>query len=188
MNAKSHLLETLLLTIFALGQRLNAAPGYAEGELLVKWKDGPESYAAALGNAQIGSAVIRNLDQIGWQLVALPEHLGIGEAVDLYRNLQGVIAVEPNAALRIETPIQTESTAPLQQLSAQPSIPNDPRSSSQWYLRKIGTPAAWQTTTGSTNIVVALIDTGVDYTHPDLAAPLTTRSPNQNLIIDDLSL
>ena len=91
MNAKSHLLATLLLIIFALCQRLNAAPGYAEGELLVKWQDGPESYAAALGNAQIGSAVIQNLDEIGWQLVALPEHLGIGAAVELYRTLQGVM-------------------------------------------------------------------------------------------------
>src|SRR5262249_16105786 len=48
--------------------------------------------------------------------------------------------------------------------------PNDPKytNGSLWGLDKIQAPAAWNTTTGSTAVVVAVIDTGVDYTHPDL--------------------
>jgi len=45
---------------------------------------------------------------------------------------------------------------------------NDPMLASQYALASAGVPAAWDTTRGSTAVVVADIDTGVDYTHPDL--------------------
>jgi hypothetical protein len=51
-------------------------------------------------------------------------------------------------------------------------IPNDPLFDRQWGLRKIDAPAAWETTVGSPSIVVAVIDTGVDLTHPDLQGRL----------------
>lgn len=50
------------------------------------------------------------------------------------------------------------------------ATPNDPRFNAQWHLKKINAPAAWDLTTGSKDIVVAVLDTGVDYKHPDLAA------------------
>lgn len=48
--------------------------------------------------------------------------------------------------------------------------PNDPMYSQLWGMQKIQAPTAWDKTTGSNSIIVADIDTGVDYTHPDLAA------------------
>jgi hypothetical protein len=48
-------------------------------------------------------------------------------------------------------------------------IPNDPGYASQWHLAKIQAPAAWDHTTGSSSVVLAVIDSGVDATHPDLA-------------------
>lgn len=46
---------------------------------------------------------------------------------------------------------------------------NDPALSEQWGLERVGAPHAWQFVTGG-DTVVAVIDTGIDYTHPDLAA------------------
>ena len=48
--------------------------------------------------------------------------------------------------------------------------PNDPSSGNLWGLNKISAPSAWDISTGSTANVAAVIDTGIDYTHPDLVA------------------
>ncbi len=53
--------------------------------------------------------------------------------------------------------------------------PTDPYYSQyQWSLPQINLPTAWNTTTGSAAVIVAVVDTGVDSTHPDLAGKLTT--------------
>lgn len=46
--------------------------------------------------------------------------------------------------------------------------PNDPLYKDQWYLERIGAPGAWNTGTGSHEVVVAVLDSGVDVTHEDL--------------------
>ncbi|MGB0757151.1 MAG: S8 family serine peptidase [Patescibacteria group bacterium] len=54
---------------------------------------------------------------------------------------------------------------------AQPTfaiVPNDPDFFRQWYLPHIKAPRAWEYTQGSYDIVVAVLDTGVDINHPDL--------------------
>jgi subtilisin family serine protease len=48
--------------------------------------------------------------------------------------------------------------------------PNDPRYGEQWDWPKINAPKAWSLTTGSRAVVVGDIDTGLEYTHEDLAA------------------
>jgi subtilisin family serine protease len=51
--------------------------------------------------------------------------------------------------------------------------PNDPWFGSwEWYLTKINAPAAWSTTTGDKSIIIAILDTGVDGTHPDLQSKM----------------
>ncbi|MHB1375746.1 MAG: S8 family serine peptidase [Thauera sp.] len=52
-----------------------------------------------------------------------------------------------------------------------PGSANDPYYSSAWHLPKIGAPNAWPTSTGSA-VVVAILDSGVDPVHPDLAGKL----------------
>jgi subtilisin family serine protease len=82
----------------------------------------------------------------------------------------------------IEVPVGTEGAArdsllshPLMRdveldyyASTKSSAPNDPLFSQQWYLKTIQAMAAWSITTGS-SAPIAVIDTGVDATHPDLA-------------------
>lgn len=48
------------------------------------------------------------------------------------------------------------------------SIPNDPGYVQQWNMDIISAPAAWEVTTGSSGITVAIIDSGVDVAHPEL--------------------
>ncbi|HID63957.1 MAG TPA: peptidase S8 [Anaerolineae bacterium] len=52
--------------------------------------------------------------------------------------------------------------------------PNDPYWSSQWGMTKIEAPAAWDITTGSDSVTIAIVDTGVDLFHPDISGKLAS--------------
>ncbi|MCX8082380.1 MAG: S8 family serine peptidase [bacterium] len=63
--------------------------------------------------------------------------------------------------------------------------PNDEYYPSQWGLPKINAPSAWEKTTGSSEVIIAVIDTGVKYDHPDLSDNIWTDSesnPGYNAI------
>jgi PKD repeat protein/subtilisin family serine protease len=52
------------------------------------------------------------------------------------------------------------------------TTPNDPLFPQQWGLTKINAPAAWDVVTGTQTVVIAIVDSGIDLTHPDLAGRL----------------
>ncbi len=56
---------------------------------------------------------------------------------------------------------------------AQTTYPNDARYGEQWALEKIGAPYAWTVSRGA-NVLVAVLDSGADLDHPDLAGKLRT--------------
>lgn len=58
--------------------------------------------------------------------------------------------------------------------------PNDTMYAQQWHYRAMGLPAAWDVTVGASNVVVAVLDTGIS-AHPDLVANLV---PGIDLISD----
>ena len=53
---------------------------------------------------------------------------------------------------------------------------NDPYLSEQWYLEKTDAQTAWNINTGSPSVVVGIMDTGIDWTHPDLANNVWTNA------------
>ena len=74
-------------------------------------------------------------------------------------------------------------------------VPNDPFFSQEWYLERIGIPKAWETSVGSSEVIVAVLDSGVDLDHLDLVGNLWTnpgeipgdgRDNDNNGYVDDL--
>ena len=53
-------------------------------------------------------------------------------------------------------------------------VPNDPYYSYQWALPKVGLPTAWNSTTGSAGVTVAIVDTGLDENVADFAGRIVS--------------
>ena len=87
----------------------------------------------------------------GTYRVRLPEGMSVEDALSLLAIEELVTFVEPNYIFRAI------------------STPDDTWYSRLWGMPKIGAPTAWDTTTGSAEIVVGIIDTGIDKGHVDLA-------------------
>ena len=62
--------------------------------------------------------------------------------------------------------------------------PNDPYFDSQYAPQQVNAPSAWDTTLGSSDVTVAVIDTGADYTHEDLSG-LYASDPGYDFVDDD---
>jgi serine protease len=92
-------------------------------------------------------------DEGGWQVVRVNRRgRPLSELLEEYRERPGVVIAEPNIRYEIQRD------------------PNDPKynSTDMWMLQRVRAAEAWETTTGSPGVVVAVIDTGVNYRHPDL--------------------
>lgn len=67
-------------------------------------------------------------------------------------------------------------------------VPNDSGFSSQWQLTRIQAPYAWDISQGDSSIIIGIIDTGIDYNHPDLVQNLWHNSeeiPGNDIDDDD---
>jgi subtilisin family serine protease len=63
------------------------------------------------------------------------------------------------------------------------TLPDDPEFTSQWGMSIVSAPAAWDTITDASGVIIAVIDTGVDYTHRDLKANIW-RNPGETACDD----
>jgi subtilisin family serine protease len=96
--------------------------------------------------------------------VRLAEGASLEEALLRAPESGRILAVEPNLVYEVSGPSGVAGG------SATATVPNDPRYSEQWALPRIAAPAAWSVEPGDPSAVIGIIDTGVDYDHPDLAA------------------
>ncbi|MFH1410769.1 MAG: S8 family peptidase, partial [Patescibacteria group bacterium] len=106
------------------------------------------------------------------------EQVGVKEAVDVDGSVEVESINEVIAALEKDPAV--EYVEPNYIMSLQST--NDPSYSEQWSLTKIGIEEIWKDTTGSSNIVIAILDTGLDYSHPDKPRNLV---PGYDFINDD---
>jgi subtilisin family serine protease len=109
-----------------------------------------------------------------------------------------VLYAEPNFEIKLVEPSEAASTSDLllRETENNPLLPNDPMFSEQWALNNDGKNGgkanadvaalkAWLKTQGSDKVVVAVLDTGVDYTHTDLAENMWHRPENVPQYSDD---
>jgi subtilisin family serine protease len=99
---------------------------------------------------------------------------GLGAVGEVLVRASGISASQALAALKADSNIAWSELDSFKQIVA--SVPNDTQYSQQWAPADINLPAAWNTSTGSRNVVVAVIDSGVDYNDPDLAANIWTNT------------
>ncbi|MFN0055447.1 MAG: S8 family serine peptidase, partial [Planctomycetales bacterium] len=108
---------------------------------------------------------------------------GLGREGEVLIRTWGGTPAELQAWFQAEPAIASFQPDQIRQIAA---IPNDPSFSSLYGLHNTGqsggtvdadidAPEAWDKTTGSAAVVVAIIDTGIDYNHPDLAANMWTN-------------
>jgi thermitase len=111
-----------------------------------------------------------------------------GEVVDTLPSIDAVVvrvpqAVRANAAQWIQDLRQRhadiEYIEPNWLQFALDTTPNDPMFTQQWGLPKIKAPLAWDTRKEAPTVVVAVIDTGIDFNHPDLKDNMW-KNPGEN--------
>lgn len=89
-----------------------------------------------------------------------------------------VVNVEQTSEEQIRAALDHAATSPeIRTTDSDPiwtldSIPNDPLYPQQWSLPRVNAPSARDVASGSPDVVVAVIDSGVDFTHPDLSSAI----------------
>lgn len=135
--------------------------------LLVQFRD-TNSANASIGQSIAGTRIDSQLTTDGWYSVSVPVGTSMQQALAFWQSHPNVAIVTPDFELTTQ------------------SIPNDPSFGSLWGLSNNGSQGgllnadiniepAWALGT-ATSIVTAVIDTGVDYTHPDLASNIWTNT------------
>ncbi|MFZ5594961.1 MAG: S8 family serine peptidase [Pseudomonadota bacterium] len=141
---------------------------HVPGEVIVKFRDKPLNNPAAARDvaavhAALEARVVATMPLTRVQRVRGARGQAAEALMEAYARRADVEFVEPNYIFHVQ------------------ATPNDPRFPEQWSLNNtgqtggtpgadIGAVRAWDKQKGGASIIVADIDTGVDYTHPDLAA------------------
>lgn len=158
----------------ALSQNTVHPAHYVPGEVLVKFKDEVSRPGIASLSVDVGAKEVGTLSMNATVIhqYKLDGALSVDEAVLKYRNNPNVEYAEPNYLYRLQI------------------IPNDTQFGSLWGLHNIGqtvdgtagktdadidAPEAWDISTGSPNVIIAVIDSGIAYDHPDLSPNIWTN-------------
>ncbi|MGB8475244.1 MAG: S8 family serine peptidase, partial [Candidatus Acidiferrum sp.] len=154
---------------------LTQGPKYRTDRVLVRFRAGTTQTSIAAAHEAVQAEVAREFHSVPrLQVVRLGAGISVQAALRTYRQNPSVLYAEPDYIVKVAT------------------TPNDPQFTSQWNLHNTGqnggtpgadihAPEAWEITTGSSNVVVGVIDTGADYTHPDLAANIWTSTSSVSI-------
>lgn len=124
-----------------------------EGEVIVRFKKGLTDEETRKVIQDMGATVL-DKNKLGIYRLKIPKEISVEEFIERRGADEKLNLTEPNFIA---------ST-----LAIQTSTPNDPSFASQWAITTLHADKAWQVTTGNRNVVVAILDTGVDLTHEDI--------------------
>jgi thermitase len=117
-------------------------------QIVVKFKAGSASQRTVNTNREIQES--NTIDPLGVTILDVnPEEL-------------------PALMAQLSSDPSVEWVEPNYQVWALETYPDDPTFPDQWWLSRIKAPAAWDYATGSSSITIAVVDSGVDYSHPEL--------------------
>lgn len=128
---------------------------FASDEILVKFSPGAGPSEVAEIHRQCGGQIKETIPSIGVQVVTIPA----GKATEKARSYSAhaeVLYAEPDY------------------LAEAIGSPDDAFFDNQWGMMKVEAGAAWDVTQGSSSVKIAVLDTGVDIDHPDLAGKLVS--------------
>jgi len=134
---------------------------YVEGEVLVKYRGEAVPYA----EGRLG-VLAKKISGLNIRKIKLKKGISVEEAIREFQADPLVEYAEPNYIVRI---------------NQDRFVPDDPRFDAQWYMDQpsdadVDAPEAWEVNTSAANVIVAVIDTGVDYNHPDLSGNIWINS------------
>lgn len=122
---------------------------FVPGRLLVRFQTGTSAAEQATVVRGVGATDAGSIRDLGVHVVEVPTGAEQRVADALLRT--GKVAyAERDSVVRVT------------------AVPNDPMWAQQWGPAKISAPTAWDNTTGSASTVVAVLDSGVTFTHPDM--------------------
>ncbi len=128
--------------------------GYSDEQLLVKFKPGTPGQAKQSIISGIEAKEKAHIKQIDVHVVKVPESKTVEEVIEVLERNPNIEFVEPDYfAYEEETSV------------------NDYWYPAQWGIKSANAPKAWDITTGASEVLVAVVDTGIKSSHPDL----TTR-------------
>ena len=148
------LISSFPTIVFAApSDNLPPVSGFSQEQILVKFQPNVTLPEAAEIHRQLGGQVKETIPGIGVQVVTVPRGQA-KEKVQAYSSNARVAYAEPDFVAEAV------------------GSPDDPGFVNQWGMVKVQAPQAWEVPTGSSSINIAILDTGVDQDHPDLANKL----------------
>ncbi len=152
----------------------NESVEVVKGVVHVKFKSGVSATLKKSIAKSYGAVEMKSINRLGIEKIRIPDNRTVNEMVGEFSGREDVQYAEPvyiRRASKLPTEYADESSL----------------NQRQWGLYKINAHDAWDTETGS-GITIAVLDTGIDLDHPDLAANLWQNSSPETAYTGDYTI